>query len=1484
MPLDDWAGPDGELGRYISEQAQRTLNAYREQPDLIVEHAAVEEDTAQGGYQHRQLLELIQNSADALAPLAASTADMPEAHVGGRIEVRLGDDVLYCADDGAVIDREGLRALMFSHLSPKRATDQIGTFGLGFKSVLGVSAAPEFFSRSGSFRFDARRSREQLQALTLGSHRYPALRLPEPVDPADFRDSDDNLREMMVWANNIVRLPLHKSGYSDLHQQMKDFPAEFLLFVEHVKTLVMADGTPGLNRALSLDSDKDGLCLNDAGSISRWKLFKRVCQLSAAAREDQRSRDERTSIPLCWAAPVDRLDQPGKFWAFFPTHTASLVAGILNAPWKTNEDRQNLLPGDYNEELIKAAADMIAGALPELTSRDDPARHLDALPRRYAPGDTAHAEVLRNRLYAVAREHAILPDQDGVLCYRTDVSVAPDEATAHGSASEVLDLWAAFDHKPADWLHHTALTRVRLATIDRLFHPDQRWRVDQAPRAACSEWLEALVSQAAPGDEAAASSAAISIAGLLHEDGLRPEELGRIVFTANGRWRKPDPDHLFLPVEDSTVGSTNDPESSVHLDVTSNKTTLDTLKKLGLKTPSAETRFRMIALSVLRRRGASDEERRGFWSASRGVKASDAHRVIRELVRDTASSPLCVLTRSGSWMRLYSALMPGSIVPEDGSRDDEMAVDLRFHAPDQELLSALGLEDQPRERNLSAEPAIARYEEECREQYRDQDNLLHTPRSEYLKFTKTQGIGPLHVLSKLSEEGRALYTDALLDNDACYFEFEMWHTGTNKDSYPKVSFPSLAIEVIREHGRIRTPEGIVPFDAALGPHPDNASALHTLLQHRQADKIKDAFDLTDPTPEFFGEHEPIPLTDVWPGLKSRLPDSQRSCRLIRCDRITVGLQEQDCILAGTDVYIRADVADDEKRALRLVLGSLNLNEWHIKAILEHRTAEKVEQARAAVRQCSADAERLAAAVGQSGLRAGLPSSLLEILDSEAESPTDADIAEAAIATYDTGALWQFRQHLRRLNPPEKWAGSQRAIKFVQSLGFSSEWAGTPKRRRPAWEVVDGPRTLPGLHDYQNVVAENLRALLRSERSGGDEGRGMISLPTGSGKTRVAVQAIVEAIRDRDLRGAILWIADRDELCEQAVEAWRHVWSSIGSEAVTFRVSRMWSGQPPPVPATERHVVVATLQTAHSRLTGDSRDYDFLRQVELIVFDEAHRSIAPTATSVLGEVGLTFRRRSDEPFLIGLTATPYRGYDAEETARLVRRYGNNRLDAGAFSDDDPQAVIRELQHTQVLARADHETIEGGTFRLDDDELEVMSRFARGTDQSVEALVRAWLPESAERRIAQNPQRTRRIIGAYKTHIERDWPTLIYATSVEHAQTLAALLNREGVRARAVSGTTESSTRRRVVEQFRNGELKALVNYAVFREGFDAPKTRAIVVARPVYSPNLYFQMVGRGLRGPKNGGDERCLILNVEDNIENFDRALAFAELDWLWAA
>ena len=393
----DWTGSTGEIGRFIVEEAKKTLSAYREQPRLIAEPASDEYGTAHGGYAHRQLFELVQNSADALL----------NSPSGKSILIRLTEGFLYCADDGDPIDKHGVRGLMFSRMSSKRNTAAIGRFGLGFKSVLGVTDAPEFFSRSGSFRFDRARAAERI-AEVAQAERYPVLRLPEPIDPGKEKYQDEELGELMSWATNIVRLPLKPGAHDDLAKQIRGFPPEFLLFVDHVRYLTLEDGES--SRDFILHDRQGDLHLDTGEGIARWQRFNTTHRLSSEAEGDRPLLDDRGNVPIWWAAPVDRMTDPGQFWAFFPTKTASLVAGILNAPWKTNEDRQNLLPGPYNDELIETAARMIANELPGLTTDVDPARYLDALPRRQESGDSVQSIQLRSRLFFHLRKRGTVLD------------------------------------------------------------------------------------------------------------------------------------------------------------------------------------------------------------------------------------------------------------------------------------------------------------------------------------------------------------------------------------------------------------------------------------------------------------------------------------------------------------------------------------------------------------------------------------------------------------------------------------------------------------------------------------------------------------------------------------------------------------------------------------------------------------------------------------------------------------------------------------------------------------------------------------------------------------------------------------------------------------------------------------------------------------------------------------------------------------------
>ncbi len=1477
-----WADPSGQIGEFIVQETKKSLNAYREQPKLITEHVRIEQDTVQGGYAHRQLFELVQNSADAL--LASPK--------GKSILIRLTERFLYCADDGIPINEDGVEGLMFDRMSSKRNTAAIGRFGRAFKSVLGVTDAPEFYSRSGSFRFDKNRAAERI-AQVVSSERYPVLRLPEPIDPHEEWSRDEELRELMSWATNVVRLPLKAGALDDLAQQIGDFPPEFLLFVDHVRYLTLEDGER--SREFILHRRDGELVLNAENSPSRWLRFDTTHHLSGEARADWHLYDDNDDVPIQWAVPIDRLARPGHFWAFFPTSTASLVPGILNAPWKTNEDRQNLLSGPYNQELIEAAAEMIAVNLPGLATQTDPALHLDALPRESQAGDSVQADLLRKHLFINLHDHEVIPDQHGNLRIATKIKYPPKELTVDRQEDMApFTRWKAYPGRPTNWLHHCALTRNRLARIDRLFDPEgkpPRWPASGAKRTKIAEWLEALVEGQQPCDIMEASMAAVQTAALILPT-RSGECLGDIVLTATGTLVEPDPDHLFLPNDSLSEGQPAGSECCVHQSLVSDSDTFSALQKLGIKPPSPKSRFRAVAGRILEKN--SDQVVREdvklyedanlykeFWFASRRLSIEDAKDILREYDDRNRANKLRVRTQAETWVPLRFVMLPGDIVPGDGSRDNDATVDTQFHQRDDGLLRDLGVTDAPGDDcDLSMEPSFQKYQEHCRNRFTSRD-LKRKPQSNLLNFKTSVGCGPLQVLTSLSDEGRAAYTNALLSLNTIFSRWTMHHK--NQDVYPDLPCDSLSIDVLRKEGRIQTASGAIPFADALGLTPKNLDALNALLAHPMADKIKVAFDLAEPIPEIFGEGDAIPLTDVWPGLRDYLPVHQKLCNIVSCEQIHVAGQSRECVFHASDIYLAGVVEEDEQHKLKLIADELELelSPTQVSEITQRKTPQEIEERRSTIRQYLTDAERLLAAVGEQQLREELPDSLLAVLEKDGTMLTGAEIAEAAIATYHTDALKQYKGALSSLDPPSHWAGSARAIKFVRSLGFSTEWAGERYHRLEPFLEIEGRYRLPGLHPYQKTVVRNVREMLSGSHSASIPRRGMISMPTGSGKTRVAVQAIVEAMND-GFGGGILWVADRSELCEQAVEAWRQVWSSIGAHGAHLRISRVWGGQQRPLPVIEHHVVIATIQTLHAKLSGPHSDYDFLKDFRLVVFDEAHRSIAPTFTSVMDEIGLTRRQGADEPFLIGLTATPYRGYNEEETLWLANRYSGNRLDVGAFENEDAQDIVQELQSSRVLAQADHKVIEGETFSLEN----ILGDSAHSHDWKQELekwRSLPWLPQSVENRIAESAERTRRIIDAYRIHIDPDWPVLIFATSVEHAQTVAALINRSGIRSRAVSGGTEKVTRRRIVEEFRLGKIKALVNYGVFREGFDAPKTRAIIVARPVYSPNLYFQMVGRGLRGALNGGNERCLILNVRDNIEQFDRSLAFSELDWLWA-
>jgi len=420
-------------------------------------------------------------------------------------------------------------------------------------------------------------------------------------------------------------------------------------------------------------------------------------------------------------------------------------------------------------------------------------------------------------------------------------------------------------------------------------------------------------------------------------------------------------------------------------------------------------------------------------------------------------------------------------------------------------------------------------------------------------------------------------------------------------------------------------------------------------------------------------------------------------------------------------------------------------------------------------------------------------------------------------------------------------------------------------------VLDEVDPKESLYPFQNWMRKKLVGFLLN--SGVQ--RAIVHMPTGSGKTRTTMEALCDAMRARQEKGfTVVWLAHSEELCEQAVQTIQFLWQLKGSE--TANIVRLWGGrQINDLDENAVNIVVTSFQTAHNMTSAAKNERFSLfskirRKCIIMVVDEAHQSIAPTYQSAIE----LFSNSSTK--LVGLTATPGRssvGQDKQEDILLAKFYRNNKLNIVDNEGNPLKDPIKFLQNEGVLSHIDHKIWGGSELELTPAELRV-----------IEAKVD--LPRSVLERVASDHRRTIQIVAnTLKIAIEDKLSTILFAPTKENAVDIALILNLRGCRARAVTADTDREDRRNYIEQFKSGEIQVLTNFGVLTTGFDAPNIDAVVIARPTTSVVLYSQMIGRGLRGPKMGGNPNCLIVDVHDNIQNLPSAQeAFSHFDHFYGS
>ena len=312
---------------------------------------------------------------------------------------------------------------------------------------------------------------------------------------------------------------------------------------------------------------------------------------------------------------------------------------------------------------------------------------------------------------------------------------------------------------------------------------------------------------------------------------------------------------------------------------------------------------------------------------------------------------------------------------------------------------------------------------------------------------------------------------------------------------------------------------------------------------------------------------------------------------------------------------------------------------------------------------------------------------------------------------------------------------------------------------------------------------------------------LLVLPTGTGKTVVFSDIIRRAFPRR-----ALVLAHRAELVYQAkakieaITGWR---VDIEMGEMRADMDCMYGGP---------QVVVSTIQTQSSGGDGSGRMTRFdPRMFGVVVIDEGHHARANSYRKILD-----WYTQNEAVRVLGVTATPDRA-DEEALGQIFDTVAFDYEIADAIHDGWLVPITQQMVHVEGLDFSQVRTTAGDL---------------NGKDLA---------------KVMEYEENLHRVVSP-AIEIAGDKRTLVFSSSVDHAERMAEMFNRHKPgSATSVCGKTPKDDRRRILSDFETGRIQTVCNCNVLTEGFDNPGVEVIIMARPTKSRSLYAQMAGRATR-------------------------------------
>tara|TARA_B100000795_G_C22778638_1_gene431199 strand:- start:116 stop:1747 length:1632 start_codon:yes stop_codon:yes gene_type:complete len=419
------------------------------------------------------------------------------------------------------------------------------------------------------------------------------------------------------------------------------------------------------------------------------------------------------------------------------------------------------------------------------------------------------------------------------------------------------------------------------------------------------------------------------------------------------------------------------------------------------------------------------------------------------------------------------------------------------------------------------------------------------------------------------------------------------------------------------------------------------------------------------------------------------------------------------------------------------------------------------------------------------------------------------------------------------------------LRLIQIFDLSEKYLPPVPINKPDLENVIGVKPM---FDYQYRVKVQLLENLKTND------RVIVHMPTGSGKTKTSIESVLDYWKTNNPNSFIVWLAHTEELCEQAFEKFQELWNLRGQNET--KIYRLFGDHNPIIDDKKSGILIVSYKKLFN-IKNSRNDEVFhnaakiKQNTSVIILDEAHLTVAPTFNEAIDYI-----HRSNKTKIIGLSATPGRGMNDDENRRLASFFNENKI---SLSDENYNIIkdpIKYLQDGNFLAKINAEEVASNfSYQLSENERDaIRSQFNDFSDAVLKSL-------------AEDEERNLCIIAQIAEQANKNKSIIVFACSLEHAGLLNELCSLYEISSAAIDKDTSKYQRRLNIEKYKNKEISVLINYGVLTTGFDAPNTEVVIIARPTMSPTLYQQMLGRGIRGVKVGGNKECTLIDIKDNLD-----------------